>query len=89
MRVLGYGCSDAPPPPGVDEAFCAARGDPLDALLDASDFVVLAVPLSEATHHLIGERELRLMRPSACLVNMARGARGRRAGGVYFLRRRV
>ncbi|HEU5318303.1 MAG TPA: D-2-hydroxyacid dehydrogenase [Chloroflexota bacterium] len=74
MRVLGYRRSDAPPPAGVDQAFSAARGEPLDQLLRESDFVVLAVPLSDATHHLIGERELRLMKPSACLVNMARGA---------------
>src|SRR5262249_34766278 len=51
-----------------------AAGDTLDALLGESDFVVLAVPLSDATHHLIGERELRLMRPSAYLINMARAA---------------
>ena len=35
---------------------------------------MLAVPLSDATHHLIGERELQLMKPSAYLINMARGA---------------
>jgi phosphoglycerate dehydrogenase-like enzyme len=74
MRVLGYRRSDAPPPEGVDRAFSAARGEALDELLRESDFVVLAVPLSDATHHLIGERELRLMKRSACLVNMARGA---------------
>src|SRR6185369_4321666 len=43
-------------------------------LLRESDFVVLATPLSDSTHHLIGARELGLMKPSAVLVNMARGA---------------
>ena len=47
---------------------------PLDDLLARSDFVSLHVPLGEGTHHLIGERELRLMQPSAILVNTARGA---------------
>jgi phosphoglycerate dehydrogenase-like enzyme len=74
MRVLGYRRSAAAPPPGVDRVFSAARGETLDALVSGSDFVVLAVPLSDATHHLIGERELRLMKPSAYLINMARGA---------------
>ena len=31
------------------------------------------VPLSEKTHHLIGQRELKLMKPSAVLVNISRG----------------
>ncbi len=74
MRVLGYRRSDAPPPDGVDQLYSAARGEPLDNLLRESDFVVLAVPLSDATHRLIGERELGLMKRSAYLVNMARGA---------------
>jgi phosphoglycerate dehydrogenase-like enzyme len=74
MRVLGYRRSAAPPPPGVDRVYCAAAGEALDDLLRASDFVVLAVPLSDATHHLIGARELALMKPGAYLVNMARGA---------------
>jgi phosphoglycerate dehydrogenase-like enzyme len=74
MRVLGYRRSAAPPPPGVDRVYSVATGETLDDLLRASDFVVLAVPLSDATHHLIGARELALMKPGAYLVNMARGA---------------
>ena len=74
MRVLGYRRSDTPPPPGVDTAYSAARGETLEPLLGESDFVVLAVPLSDATHHLIGARELAQMKPGAYLVNMARGA---------------
>ncbi|KPA95051.1 MULTISPECIES: 2-hydroxyacid dehydrogenase [Pseudomonas] len=45
----------------------------LDALLAEADFVVLVVPLSEKTRHLIGERELGLMKPGAILVNISRG----------------
>ena len=47
---------------------------PLDDLLQRSDFVSLHTPLTPETFHLIGERELRLMRPNAYLVNVARGA---------------
>jgi glyoxylate reductase len=45
----------------------------LDDLLAASDFVSLHVPLTEGTRQLIGARELRLMKPTAVLVNTARG----------------
>jgi phosphoglycerate dehydrogenase-like enzyme len=45
----------------------------LDALLADSDFVSLHLPLVEDTYHLIGRRELGLMRPSAYLINVARG----------------
>lgn len=46
----------------------------LDRLLKESDFISLHTPLTAATRHLIGERELSLMKPSAILVNTARGA---------------
>ncbi|AMB84414.1 D-glycerate dehydrogenase [Pseudomonas agarici] len=45
----------------------------LEALLAEADFVVLVVPLSDKTHHLIGQRELGLMKPGAILVNISRG----------------
>ena len=46
----------------------------LDYLLSNSDFVTLHVPLTKATHHLIGERELKIMKPTAYLINTSRGA---------------
>lgn len=48
-------------------------GVPLDELLRRSDFVSLHCPLTPETHHLIGEAQLRRMRPHAVLVNTARG----------------
>jgi gluconate 2-dehydrogenase len=43
------------------------------ALLERSDFVILQVPYSPETHHLVGARELSWMKPSAILVNSSRG----------------
>ena len=45
----------------------------LDELLRESDFVVIAVPLTRETYHMIGRRELSLMKKTAFLINIARG----------------
>lgn len=45
-----------------------------DTLLRESDVVSLNLPYTPQVHHLIGERELQLMRPTALLLNTARGA---------------
>jgi glyoxylate reductase len=60
----------------LDEAQEAALGveyRSLNDLLKESDFVSINAALSPETVHLIGDRELRLMRPSAYLINTARG----------------
>ncbi|MHA2284021.1 MAG: NAD(P)-dependent oxidoreductase [Promethearchaeota archaeon] len=46
----------------------------LDYILSESDFIVVIVPLTPATRGMIGERELKLMKPSAYLINVARAA---------------
>ncbi len=69
MRVL-YTSRTAKPE--IDQALSATRVE-LDALLSESDFVSLHVPLSNETRHLIGGRELELMKTEAILINTARG----------------
>jgi glyoxylate reductase len=51
----------------------AARYLGLEDMLRESDFVSVHTPLTEETRHLIGERELGLMKPTAVLVNTSRG----------------
>ena len=64
-------------PPKAEEGVLSYNDTPLDELLGTCDAVTLHVPMTRSgeypTHHLIGERELALMRPGARLVNAARG----------------
>ena len=70
LRVLGVSRSGRQVA-GVDRVFRAAQ---LTRALSVADFVVLTVPLAPATRGLIGARELRAMRATAWLMNIARGA---------------
>ncbi|WP_426152087.1 2-hydroxyacid dehydrogenase [Pseudomonas sp. DC3000-4b1] len=69
MPVLYSGNSRKP----ALEAELKATYCELDELLAKADFVCVVVPLSDSTRHLIGARELGLMKKSAFLVNIARG----------------
>jgi len=73
MSVLGYRRQVGDLPEHVDHLFCADRGDSVLPLLRKSDFVVLAIPLSDVTHRLIGAQELAQMKPHAVLINIGRG----------------
>lgn len=70
MHVLYYDVFRLSP---EEEALYHVSYRPLDELLQQSDFVSIHTPYMPETHHLIGERELRLMKPSAILINTARG----------------
>lgn len=75
-RAQGFGMrllysSRTPKPEAADPLGAEYRS--LDDLLRESDFVSLHVPLSAETRGLIGARELSLMKPTAHLVNTARG----------------
>ncbi len=61
-------------PNGADKAVGIQRVRSLDELLARCDVLSLHCPLNEETRHLIAERELSLMKPSAFVVNTARGA---------------
>jgi lactate dehydrogenase-like 2-hydroxyacid dehydrogenase len=71
MNILFY----APSAPAQDiiDNLQATRCGTIEYLLSASDFVSLHCPGTPATHHLINEERLKEMRPSAHLINTARG----------------
>ena len=92
MRVMAITGRPRPLEPAPDWS-----GGPRDLghLLEASDFVVVACPLTAATQGLIGAAELARMRPDAVLINVARGPivdedalfaalRERRVGGAVL-----
>ena len=51
----------------------AGKPSDLDQLLSSSDYISLHLHLNEETRHLIGRKQLRKMKPTACLINVARG----------------
>ena len=55
------------------EAGCKARYVDKDELLRTADHLVLVLPYSPSSHHAIGARELAQMKPTANLINIARG----------------
>ena len=69
MRVLYH---DPERDPDLEQAWGVEYAD-FETLLREADFVTLHAPLTEQTRHFIGEAELRRMKPSAVLVNTARG----------------
>lgn len=71
MRVLATKRRVGSPPACVDELL-GPQG--LPHLLQTSDFVIIAAPLTPETQGLIGERELRMMKPTAYIFNVGRGA---------------
>jgi phosphoglycerate dehydrogenase-like enzyme len=70
MRVLGIRRNPEQPAPHVAAMY---GPDQLLEVLPQADFVVLTIPLSPATQGMIGERELRVMRPTSYLINIGRG----------------
>jgi phosphoglycerate dehydrogenase-like enzyme len=75
-RLQGWDCTLLGADPFVSAEAAAEFGVKLvdlDTLLREADVVSLMVTLSASTHHMIGERELSLMKPTAYFINTSRG----------------
>jgi D-3-phosphoglycerate dehydrogenase len=75
-RAAGFGLIVIASDPYMDAAAIEAHGvEPVsfDQLVERSDYLVIQAPLTPATHHLFDEARLRGMKPSAVLINTARG----------------
>jgi lactate dehydrogenase-like 2-hydroxyacid dehydrogenase len=74
LGIVGYGrIGKAVARRATGFGMMVLHGLPLDDLLPRCDFVSLHAPLTDGTRGLIGDRELELMKPTAILVNTARG----------------
>jgi phosphoglycerate dehydrogenase-like enzyme len=71
MQVLGVRRNSTHLSPWVDQMF---GPDSLMEMLSQADWVVIAAPLTQQTQGMIGERELKAMKKSAYLINIARGS---------------
>jgi phosphoglycerate dehydrogenase-like enzyme len=71
MTVLGMDARRAEAPPSVKEL---RRPSDLHALLPQADFVIMTVPHTPQTQGMMAARELRLMKKTAFLINIGRGA---------------
>jgi D-3-phosphoglycerate dehydrogenase len=77
QMLRGFGVNVMIHDPYLSEARQAelgVRSIPLEQLLPEADMVTIHSTLTPETHHMIGERELRMMKTTAILVNTARGA---------------
>lgn len=70
MRVIGVKRNPGPPPANVHRVVSM---EGLDLVLKESDYLVLSMPLTSETNKLIGYKQLELMKPSAVIINIARG----------------
>ncbi len=71
MRIIFY--SPSQPAQSIMDELQATRYETVEDVLTEANFVSLHCPGGEATRHLINEQRLKLMRPSAHLINTARG----------------
>ena len=67
MKILAYARTPREDEPGI-------RFASLEEVLAQSDYLTLHCPLNAETRHLINRERLALMKPTACIVNTARGA---------------
>ena len=72
MRILAYRRTR---PPGLEEVLrrTGARMVPLEELIRSSDIITIHVPLTPQTRHMIGEREISMMKNGAIIINTSRG----------------
>ena len=72
MRILAYRRTR---PPGLEEVLrrTGARMAPLEELIRSSDIITIHVPLTPQTRHMIGEREISMMKNGAIIINTSRG----------------
>ena len=70
MRVIALDAQVKSPPEGVDAVFGPDR---METVFRESDAILVGLPLTERTKGLVNRERLRMMKPTACVINIARG----------------
>jgi phosphoglycerate dehydrogenase-like enzyme len=83
MTVWGLVRTARPKPDFVDRLLVGER---MDLLMRSADILVLALPLTPSTQGLLGERQLKRMKPTSILINIGRGALVQESALVRALR---
>jgi len=73
MKVMVYTRSRPESAENVDILLCADAGEGKDRLVEDADVIMLATQLTDVTHHMFSTQEFTRMKPSAFIINMARG----------------
>lgn len=73
VRIAALRRSHSGPPAQDRDGVTIYGPETWRAALPETDFLVIALPLTAATHGLVGAAELHLLKPGACVVNVARG----------------
>ncbi len=83
MGAIGRKVADCATAFGADVCYSSISGAvreenypnvPLNELLTECDIITVHAPLNEKTHHLIGEKELKMMKKTAVIINVGRGS---------------
>lgn len=69
MRLIGYDPFISP----ENAVKVGVRLLPLERVLEEADIITVHAPLTKGTYHLLGEEQIRLLKPSALVINCARG----------------
>jgi phosphoglycerate dehydrogenase-like enzyme len=73
MRIVALDAVPPEPPPGIRDFEYVGGLESLDRLLASSDVVSLHLPLTAETHHVLDRRALSKLKPTALVINVARG----------------
>ncbi|MBQ1317003.1 MAG: D-2-hydroxyacid dehydrogenase [Lachnospiraceae bacterium] len=73
MKIIAYNRTPIEGLDYIDRKLCVEAGDTIDPLLEASDFIILTVALTDETFHMLNKETFAKVKKGAFLVNMARG----------------
>ncbi|MCL2058221.1 MAG: D-2-hydroxyacid dehydrogenase [Oscillospiraceae bacterium] len=74
MTVLAHKRSNIEKPCYIDTLYTEENGDSIDEIVEKSDFIAVCTPLNNKTYHMLGEREFKMMKNTAVVANVGRGA---------------